>query len=61
VEGVIKKTLIVAEGETMTEDERFYFDKIEQLENMGIDRQISLPLLKKFDGNIELVIQDIYG
>jgi len=47
VEGIIKKTLIVAEGETMTEDERFYFDKIEQLESMGIDRQVSLPLLKK--------------
>jgi len=31
------------------------------LEGMGIDRQISLPLLKDYDGNVERVIQEIFG
>jgi len=39
----------------------FILKKIEMLEGMGIDRQISLPLLKDYDGDVEKVIHEIFG
>jgi len=57
VDGIIRKSLTVMDGEHLSDDERFYFDKIEILENMGFDRTICLHLLKEYDGNVEKVVQ----
>jgi len=60
VEGVILKTLTTPEGESLTEDERFYHTQLEQLQNMGLPRDLTLPLLIQFDGNVNRVVAEVF-
>jgi len=60
VEGVILRTLTTPEGETLTEDERFYHTQLEQLSAMGLPRDLTLPLLIKMDGSVDRVISEVF-
>jgi len=60
VEGVILKTLTTPEGEGLSEDERFYHTQLEQLANMGLPRDLTLPLLIKFDGSVDRVVAEVF-
>jgi len=60
IEGVILKTLTTPEGDTLTEDERFYHTQLEQLESMGLPRDLTLPLLIQFDGNVNRVVAEVF-
>eukprot|EP01125_Pyxidicula_operculata_P022189 TRINITY_DN8950_c0_g1_i1.p1 TRINITY_DN8950_c0_g1~~TRINITY_DN8950_c0_g1_i1.p1 ORF type:complete len:553 (+),score=115.71 TRINITY_DN8950_c0_g1_i1:34-1659(+) len=61
VEGVVQNTLMHPEGNTMTDDERFYITQIETLEQMGLTRDVTLPLIIKFDGQVDRVISTLFG
>jgi len=60
IEGVILKTLTTPEGDSLTEDERFYHTQLEQLQNMGLPRDLTLPLLIQFDGNVNRVVAEVF-
>ena len=56
------KTLTHTEGEEMSEDERYFIVQLEQLAAMGFpDRSLTLPLIVQFDGNIEAVMNSLFG
>uniref|UniRef100_A0A6B2L1I9 RBR-type E3 ubiquitin transferase n=1 Tax=Arcella intermedia TaxID=1963864 RepID=A0A6B2L1I9_9EUKA len=61
IEGVIFKTLTHPEGYGMSDDERFYLVQLETLEGMGLSRELTLPLLIKYNGNVERVVNAIYS
>jgi len=62
VEGVIEKSLVVPAGQELSEDERFYYVQLEQLDCMGLsDRSLTVPLLNKFDGRVDAVVNSLFG
>jgi len=62
IEGVVDKTLTHPEGLEMSEDERYFIVQLEQLAAMGFpDRSMTLPLVVQFDGNIEAVLNAMFG
>lgn len=62
VDGVIEKTLTHQEGAHMTEEERFYVDQLEQLAAMGFtDTSFLIPLLTKYDGRVDAVLNVLFG
>jgi hypothetical protein len=44
----------------MSEQERFYLPQLETLDGMGFPRDLTLPLLIKFDGSVERVVTELF-
>jgi len=55
IDGVVNKKLTCEDGDIMSDDARYYSSQIEMLEAMGFDSALTLPLLKKYDGDVERV------
>ena len=49
------------DGDIISEDARFFAPQLEILESMGFGVDLSLPLLKKFHGNVEKVVGFLLG
>jgi hypothetical protein len=45
----------------MSEQERFYLPQLETLDGMRFPRDLTLPLLIKFDGSVERVVTELFG
>ena len=60
VEGVIHGDLAVVGGDKMSETERFYSAQLQTLEGMGFaDKDMLVPLLEKYGGDVERVISSL--
>jgi len=61
IEGATTNSLLHPDGEFLSENERLYFEHLESLRLMGVEKDVALPLLEKYQGNVQSVIEYIFG
>jgi ariadne-1 len=59
VDGVVNKSLLTFEDD-LSSDERYYYAQIQALEQMGLTRELTLPFLIKYEGNVDRVVATLF-
>jgi len=60
IEGTTQRSLLHVDAEYLYEKEKLFSDHIEVLQKMGVEKNVSLPFLIQYEGDIQAVIAHIF-